>query len=100
MALVRKKDQGKEIVVSEPDTAGGGAVVDLMEALKATLAGKSKGRAATPGAPSAPRTRKEPARSCRSGAHHPHPARRPARTPKGRAAPPVSVASRARARRR
>ena len=39
MALVRKKDQGKEIVIPESEDASGGKVVDLMEALKATLAG-------------------------------------------------------------
>ena len=37
MALVRQKDQGKEIVISEP-AGEKGQVVDLMEALKATLA--------------------------------------------------------------
>ncbi|HET6149675.1 MAG TPA: Ku protein [Polyangia bacterium] len=45
MALVRKKDQGKEIVVPEAEEAEGGKVVDLMEALKATLARHSNGHA-------------------------------------------------------
>jgi DNA end-binding protein Ku len=44
MALVRKKDQGKEIVVPEADDTSGGKVVDLMDALKATLAGGVKAR--------------------------------------------------------
>jgi DNA end-binding protein Ku len=45
MALVRKKDQGKEIVVPEAEEGHGGEVVDLMEALKATLAGQGNGHA-------------------------------------------------------
>jgi len=43
MALVRKKDQGKEIVVPEAAESEGGEVVDLMEALKATLGQKGNG---------------------------------------------------------
>jgi DNA end-binding protein Ku len=45
MALVRKKDQGKEILAPEAEDTGTGKVVDLMEALKATLAGGAKAQA-------------------------------------------------------
>ena len=45
MALVRKKDQGKEIVVPEAAESEGGEVVDLMEALKATLGQRGNGHA-------------------------------------------------------
>lgn len=41
--LVRKKDQGHEIVAA-PGKTEPGKVIDLMEALKATLAGKSRDR--------------------------------------------------------
>jgi len=47
MELVRKKDGGEDIAVAEPAAApAGGQVIDLMKALKATLAGK---HAAKPG---------------------------------------------------
>src|SRR4051812_6076657 len=44
MALVRKKDKGEDIAVAPAEREDGGKVIDLMAALKATLAQGSKGR--------------------------------------------------------
>ena len=79
MALVRKKDQGKEIVVSEAGATSRGAVVDLMDALKATLAGKSNGHATTPGARHPATPSQARATSGGADAHPPRRAPRPAR---------------------
>ena len=49
MNLVRKKDQGKAIDIAQPDTKRG-EVVDLMDALKATLAQQGRGKASARGA--------------------------------------------------
>jgi len=69
MALVRKKDQGKEIVIPEAAESGG-EVVDLMSALKATLAGRSNGHGARER-----RTTASPA-ARRGGKRHPRAGRR------------------------
>lgn len=42
MALVRKKDKGEDIAVAPAEQADGGKVIDLMAALKATLAQAGK----------------------------------------------------------
>ncbi|HEY4184619.1 MAG TPA: Ku protein [Polyangia bacterium] len=55
MELVHKKDKGEEIAVTPP-TAEKGKVVDLMEALKATLAGAKSGKATPARAGSARRS--------------------------------------------
>jgi DNA end-binding protein Ku len=60
MALVRKKDQGKEIIVPEAEEADGGKVVDLMDALKATLAKQGNGHHPRPRAKARPATRSRP----------------------------------------
>lgn len=67
MALVRKKDQGKEIVVPEAEQAEGSQVVDLMEALKATLA-KGNGHAKSTHAGRSKPPRAAPATRSRNGA--------------------------------
>jgi len=63
MELARKKSKGEEIVVSEEGGAESGRVVDLMEALKATLAGQRRGAApAAAGAAKGPAAKAQPAR--------------------------------------
>jgi DNA end-binding protein Ku len=70
MALVRKKDQGKEIIVPEAEEAEGGKVVDLMDALKATLAKQGNGHSRTRG--HAPSTRAKPGARPRHRSAHAH----------------------------
>jgi DNA end-binding protein Ku len=47
MELVRKKDKGQDIAVAPAEKEDGGKVIDLMAALKATLAQGTKGRGTT-----------------------------------------------------
>jgi DNA end-binding protein Ku len=56
MSLVRKKDQGKAIDLTQPEPKGG-EVVDLMEALKATLAQQGRGKSSGRRGDAAPRGR-------------------------------------------
>jgi DNA end-binding protein Ku len=86
LELVRKKDKGQEIAVAPAgEEAGGGEVIDLMEALKATLAGgrgQARGQGARRPAPARgrPRAARGKSRAARAKprakAHH---ARRPRR---------------------
>ncbi|MBN3761822.1 Ku protein [Burkholderia sp. Ac-20365] len=58
LAAIDKKIEGKQIVANEPAEAtdGGGQVIDLMEALRASLKGaKPKAAVAAPAAPAAPK---------------------------------------------
>ena len=71
-AAVQKKVEGQEIAVSEEAPSGGAQVIDLMEALRASLQKRSAG-AAQPAAE--PKARKEPKRAAQSAA----PAKRAAR---------------------
>jgi DNA end-binding protein Ku len=63
-AAVQKKVEGKEITVTEEAAEGGAQVIDLMEALRASLGKKpaapAKGKAA---APAATEARKPPKRA-------------------------------------
>jgi DNA end-binding protein Ku len=68
-AAVQKKVEGQEIALAEETPAGGAQVIDLMEALRASLQKRA------PEAASAAKTRKEPKRAAQAAA----PAKRAAR---------------------
>jgi len=72
LGLIQKKVEGEEISLVAPETTGG-EIIDLMEALKASLAKKPEARAAAPARPTAvPREA---------------PARKPAKRASGRVSP-------------
>ena len=52
LGLIQKKVDGQEISLAPPETSGG-QIIDLMEALKASLAKKPEAPAAAPKAPAA-----------------------------------------------
>ncbi len=67
-AAIDEKIAGKEIVVSDmPEAPATGQVIDLMEALRASLGGAKKPAGGTPAAKSPPAAAKEPAKE-RKGA--------------------------------
>jgi DNA end-binding protein Ku len=84
LAAIDEKIAGKHIVASEQvEPAGGAQVIDLMEALRASLSGKAKGKPAAAPAPAVKATQPEAAVKDRKGAR---------RSPKPEeAAPPVRV---------
>ena len=55
---MQKKVEGQEITLAEPQETGG-QVIDLMEALRASLERKAPGRGKTP-APTAPAAERKP----------------------------------------
>ncbi|WP_207000790.1 non-homologous end joining protein Ku [Trinickia mobilis] len=84
LAAIDEKIEGKQVVIHEPDeaTAGGAQVIDLMEALRASLKGGAKAKpASTPKRKSAeepvaeiaavPKTRKPAARAPKTPAEEP-----------------------------
>ncbi|QCP52458.1 Ku protein [Trinickia violacea] len=84
LAAIDEKIEGKQVVIHEPDeaTAGGAQVIDLMEALRASLKGGAKAKpASTPKRKSAeepvaeiaaaPKTRKPAARAPKTPAQEP-----------------------------
>jgi DNA end-binding protein Ku len=66
-AIKKKVDEGQEITMIEPAPAGDGKVIDLMEALRASLekSGKSRDPASALGPRKAPKRVEEPARVAR-----------------------------------
>ncbi len=79
-AAVEKKVEGHEITMSEAPETGGAQVIDLMEALRASLDKKGPARAAksSPAAPPAPAARKPAKRAQQVAASSPAPAARKA----------------------
>lgn len=80
LAAIDEKIAGKQVIVHEPVEAavGGGQVIDLMDALRASLKGGAKARAATAASaepveqpPAARKTRKPAARAVKSAAEAP-----------------------------
>ena len=84
LAAIDEKIEGKQVVIHEPEEeqVGGGQVIDLMDALRASLKGGAKAKAAPaprrtkseePVAelPAAPKTRKPPARAAKAHAEAP-----------------------------
>jgi DNA end-binding protein Ku len=84
LAAIDEKIAGKQVVVHEADEelAGGGQVIDLMDALRASLKGGAKAKAApapkrsktaepVTELPVAPKTRKPPARAAKAPAEAP-----------------------------
>jgi DNA end-binding protein Ku len=67
MAAIEKKVEGQEISVAEPAPEGDGKVIDLMEALRASLekSGKARGEAEAIGPRKAPKRVEEPAKVVR-----------------------------------
>jgi DNA end-binding protein Ku len=61
-AAVQKKVEGQEITLAEPQEPGGGQVIDLMEALRASLEKKTppRGKAVEPAAERKPPKRAQP----------------------------------------
>jgi DNA end-binding protein Ku len=66
-AIKKKVDEGQEITLIEPAPPGEGKVIDLMEALRASLekSGKSRGEASALGPRKAPKRVEEPAKVAR-----------------------------------
>jgi DNA end-binding protein Ku len=66
-AIKKKVDEGQEITMIEPAPPGDGKVIDLMEALRASLAksGKSRGEPSALGPRKAPKRIEEPAKVAR-----------------------------------
>ncbi len=66
-AIKKKVDEGQEITMAEPAPAGEGKVIDLMEALRASLekSGKSRDQASQLGPRKAPKRIEEPAKVAR-----------------------------------
>jgi len=64
-AAIQKKVEGQEIAVAETVSEGGAQVIDLMEALRASLAKKGPAKAAP--AATEKETRKPPKRAAASG---------------------------------
>ncbi len=66
-AIKKKVDEGQEITLVEPAPAGEGKVIDLMEALRASLAksGKSREQSSALGPRKAPKRVEEPAKVAR-----------------------------------
>ena len=77
LALIQRKVEGQEISLVPPE-AGGGQIIDLMEALKASLAKKPESARKAAGARSAS--------ASSSSASEPAPARKPAKRAPGRVA--------------
>ena len=69
-AIKKKVDEGQEITMIEPAPAGDGKVIDLMEALRASLekSGKSRDPASALGPRKAPKRIEEPAKVARKAA--------------------------------
>ncbi len=80
LALIQRKVEGQEITLAPPEP-GGGQIIDLMEALKASLAKKPEASRKTPGPRAAP-------------APDEAPARKPAKRASGRVAPMRTQAGR------
>jgi DNA end-binding protein Ku len=85
LAAIDEKIEGKQIIAREPaeEAEGGGRVIDLMDALRASLKGGAKAKTAAGAAPkrksaepvtdiaAAPRTRKPAARAAKTSAQAP-----------------------------
>ena len=65
-AAVQKKVEGQEIAVSEAAPEGGGQVIDLMEALRASLEKRTAAKAQTEQAATQPETRKPAKRAAQA----------------------------------
>ncbi|HTY41712.1 MAG TPA: Ku protein, partial [Thermoanaerobaculia bacterium] len=61
LGLIQKKVEGQDISIAPPES-GGGQIIDLMEALKASLAKKPEAAAPAPAAAKASASSEEPAR--------------------------------------
>ena len=80
LSLIQRKVEGQEITLAPPE-AGGGQIIDLMEALKASLAKKPEASRKTAGPRAAPAPEEAPAR-------------KPAKRASGRVAPMRTQAGR------
>ena len=91
-AAIQKKVEGEEITLAEPTPAGDGKVIDLMEALRASL-GANKTKKAGPA--KTPASKKGTPVDVEVLASKPRrPARRAASTPEVKEAPPAKVRAR------
>jgi len=80
LAAIDEKIAGKEVVVSEQPEPSGGQIIDLVDALRASLAPKKGARPAAEPAPAAePKERKGAKRAAPAPAEEPAPARARAR---------------------